>query len=158
MNASQRVFPPSFRKVSIQLDKLYLKAKFNCKLKALLETNSEKRPSKIVSFSMSRGEANFSQSIILHSNPNKKEFLKITTLIVQDKTTKMVGLVHIELGNDQVKNSGNSKYELKNCPMKNVKLKFEYNIVEGQKETGSGRMNPLRNSRYFWKSINIIFL
>jgi hypothetical protein len=84
-----------------------------------------------VKFNVSKGQAVFMENIKLFSNPDLDQTLKLTTLIVNKNTTKMVGVVKIVLGEDPVKQSGQVKYTLQKCPMAGVKLEFSYNVIEG---------------------------
>lgn len=127
----RRKFPKGYREVTVQLNRLFLKASFDCQIKAVVQSNCDKQSSRTVSFSVAQGQAVFQESIVVFSNPSLAQTLKLTTLIVKRKTTKMVGVVRVTLNNDLVALSGADLYSLEKCPMKDVKLQFRYS-VEGR--------------------------
>jgi hypothetical protein len=130
MKSNRRKFPLSYQEIQINLNRLYLKASFKCKIKAVVQSNCDKQSSNTVQFSVNQGQAIFQESIIVYSNPSLDQTLKLTTLIVKKNTTKMVGVVKINLNNDPIRLSGSDKYVLEKCPMPGVKLQFQYEFTE----------------------------
>jgi hypothetical protein len=131
-------YPQNMRKVSLFIDRLYLSVSFQCQLKAIIETNRTKINSSVVPFDLQRNEAIFNQKLSLECNPksSRGNFLKITLVILKDKSTKMVGRVEINLDNDPIRSAGGNKYVLKRCPQKNVKLKLGYDYgMDGMRKT-----------------------
>ncbi len=124
MKSNRRKFPASYREINIFLDRLYLKASFNCQIKTVIQTNCDKQSSKTVKFSVSKSQAVFQENITLYSNPDLDQTLKLTIFMWNKNTTKMVGIVRIQLGSDEMKLSGKDKYILEKCPMKGVQLQF----------------------------------
>lgn len=115
--------------ISVQLDKLILKAKFCCKIKTIIQTNVEKKSSSIVNFEKTHGMAIFNENIQIGINTTKESpSIKITSLIVQDKSVKMIGIVKIELNSDSIKQMGGNTYKLLNCPIKHSVFKLDYSI------------------------------
>jgi hypothetical protein len=128
MKSNRRKFPLSYQEINISLNRLYLKASFKCKIKTVVQSNCDKQSSKTVQFSVSQGQAVFQENITVFSNPSLDQTLKLTTLIVKKNTTKMVGVVKVDLSNDGVQLSGLDKYVLEKCPMPGVKLQFTYSM------------------------------
>jgi hypothetical protein len=123
----------NLEEVNLHIDRLYLNVSFDCQIKALIETNVEKKNSSSVQFNPSKNEAVFSQKLRLMCDPKKPNILKITLIILKNKSTKMVGQIKINLENDPNKRAGINKYVLKRCPQKNVRLKMFYEY--GPKDT-----------------------
>lgn len=103
-----------------------MNATFDCQIKAIVQSNSDKRPSSTVSFQSSNGKAIFSEEVTVFSNPNLAQTLKITLLIVKANTTKMVGIVNLDIEDDPVATAGLTRYSLDKCPMTEVKLSMTY--------------------------------
>ena len=127
----------NLEEVKLHIDRLYLNVSFDCHIKALIETNVEKKNSSSVKFDPSKNEAVFAQKLGLLCDPKKDNILKITLIILKNTSTKMVGQVKIDLDNDLNKNAGINKYILKRCPQKNVKLKlfYEYGAKDSMHKT-----------------------
>jgi hypothetical protein len=103
-----------------------MKATFDCKIKAIVQTNCDKKSSSTVDFTSKHENAIFAQKITVFSNPDLAKTLKITLLIVKANTTKMVGVVNIDMESDPIARSGSERYSLDKCPMPNVKLLMTY--------------------------------
>ena len=114
--------------LEIHLLKIYLSVSFKCSLKAVLHSNCERKNSRSVPFDLQNNEVSFNQKIFLKSDTNKKEFLKVTIIILKENTKKMVGSVEVDLAWDPIKRGGGNKYRLQRCPQENAKVKMEYYI------------------------------
>ena len=121
-----------FRPVNLYLDRLYLNVSFDCEIKAQIETNVQKKKTPCVKFNLSSHEAVFDFPIQILCDPRKANKLKITLIIVKNRSTKMVGEVVVDLENDPKRRAGMNKYHLRRCPQKNVclKMKYEYAVKQ----------------------------
>ena len=131
MKGPRRVFPTNYSEITVNIDKLYMKATFDCKIKAIVQTNCDKKSTTPANFTSKHENALFAQKIKVFSNPDLAKSLKITLLIVKANTTKMVGVVNIDMESDQIAKSGLEKYSLDKCPMPNVKLQLTY-LINGK--------------------------
>ena len=136
MNEPRRMFPSNFSEVCVNINRLQMKTSFDCQIKAVVQTNAEKKSTQTINFSSKHGQAIFSERITLFSNPKVTQTLKVTLLIVKQNTTKMVGVVNLSLMDDPVANSGLDKYSLDKCPIPDVKFLMTYTF-SGQSQLQS---------------------
>jgi hypothetical protein len=131
MKGPRRIFPSNYSEIIVNIDKLHMKATFDCKIKAIVQTNCDKKSTSPANFTSKHENALFSEKITVFSNPDLAKTLKITLLIVKSNTTKMVGVVNIDMESDPIAESGLEKYSLDKCPMPNVKLQMTY-LINGK--------------------------
>jgi hypothetical protein len=105
-----------------------MKTSFDCDIKAVVQTNCDKRSTNTINFYSKQGMAIFSEKVSVFMNPNLEQMLKVTLLIVKQNTTKMVGIVNVNLANDPIADAKIWKYSLDKCPIPDVKMQMSYEV------------------------------
>lgn len=139
MNANDSLLAETIP-LKIHLKKLYLRLSFECKIKAIVETQLGKTHSSFVKNDISGGEVIFNETVSTSVPRQGSHVVKIVLIILKGNNTKMVGHIIFDLDNDPIKEKRNHKYVLQKCPQKHVRLKLDYEFGDDLKSSERKRV------------------